>query len=49
MGKNALKYPDDLYLLGDYETSKGKIYIITNRISEITGDNGITVCYPSER
>jgi hypothetical protein len=32
-----------------YETIKGKIYIITNMILEIAGDNGTTVCYPSER
>jgi hypothetical protein len=49
INEDALKYPDDLYLLAAYETSKGKIYIITNRISEIAGDNGTTVCYPSER
>ncbi len=46
---HALQYPDDLYLLAVYETSKGKIYIITNRISEIAGDNATTVCFPSER
>ena len=45
----ALNYPDDLYLLGAYKTSKGKIYIITNRISEKAGDNATTVCFPDER
>lgn len=45
----ALQYPDDLYLLAAYQTSKGKIYIITNRISENAGDNATTVCFPSER
>ncbi len=45
----ALKYPDDLYLLAAYETCKGKIWIITNRISENAGDNATTVCFPSER
>lgn len=47
--EDALKYPDDLYLLAAYQTCKGKIYIITNRISENTGDNATTVCFPSER
>jgi hypothetical protein len=49
INEDALDYPDDLYLLGVYETSKGKIDIITNRISETAGDNGTTVCYPIER
>ncbi len=47
--EDALQYPDDLYLLAAYETCKGKIWIITNRISEIAGDNATTVCFPSER
>lgn len=47
--EDALNYPDDLYLLAAYETCKGKIYIITNRISENAGDNATTVCFPSER
>ena len=47
--EEALKYPDDLYLLAAYETYKGKIWIITNRISENAGDNATTVCFPSER
>lgn len=34
---NALNYPEDLYLLGAYNTSKGKVWIITNRISETPG------------
>ena len=45
----ALNYPDDLYLLGTYNTCKGKIWIITNRISEKAGDNATTVCFPDER
>ena len=45
----ALNYPDDLYILGAYQTSKEKIYIITNRISETAGDNATTVCFPEER
>lgn len=47
--EDALNYPDDLYLLGAYQTSKGKIWIITNRISEKAGDNATTICFPSER
>ena len=47
--EEALQYPDDLYLLGAYQTSKGKIWIITNRISEKAGDNATTVCFPDER
>lgn len=46
---NALNYPEDLYLLGAYDTSKGKIWIITNRISEKAGVNTTTVCFPDER
>jgi hypothetical protein len=49
INEDALNYPDDLYLLAAYHTSKGKIYIITNRISEVAGDNGTTVCFPDER
>ena len=47
--ENALQYPDDLYLLAAYNTCKGKIYIITNRISENPGENATTVCFPEER
>lgn len=47
--EDALNYPEDLYLLGAYETSNGKIWIITNRISENAGDNATTVCFPDER
>ena len=47
--EDALNYPDDLYLLGAYQTSKGKIWIITNRISEKAGDNATTVCFPDQR
>lgn len=46
---NALNYPEDLYLLAAYNTSKGKVWIITNRISETSGDNATTVCFPDER
>ena len=45
---DALNYPDDLYLLGAYDTCKGKIYIITQRKSEIAGDNCTTVLFPDE-
>lgn len=46
--ENALQYPDDLYLLAAYNTCKGKIYIITHRISE-NPENATTVCFPEER
>lgn len=47
--EDALKYPDDLYLLGVYQTCEGIIDIITNRISEKAGDNATTVCFLKER
>ena len=47
--EDALQYSDDLYLLAAYQTCKGKIWIITNRISENAGDNATTVCFPDER
>ena len=47
--EDALQYPDDLYLLAAYKTCKGKIYIITERISENAGDNATTICFPDER
>ena len=49
VNEDALQYPDDLYLLGAYKTCKGKIYIITNRISEKAGINATTICFPDER
>lgn len=49
VNEDALQCPDDLYLLGSYQTSKGKIWIITERISEKAGDNATTICYPDER
>ena len=50
INEDSLTYPDDLYLLGVYETCKGKILIITCRISENAGDNATTtVCFPDER
>lgn len=49
INEEALMYPDDLYILAAYRTCKGKIYIITNRISERAGDNGTTICFPEER
>ena len=49
VNEDALNYPDDLYIMGAYETSQGRIWIITNRISEILGDNATTVCFPDER
>lgn len=47
--EDALQYPDDLYLLASYKTCKGKIYIITERISEYAGNNATTLCFPDER
>ena len=49
LNNDALGYPDDLNLLAAYQTSLGKIHIITNRISENPGDNVTTVCFPMER
>ena len=49
MNDDALQYPDDLYLLTVYQTCKGKIYIITERISENAGYNVTTLCFPDER
>ena len=47
--EDALQYPDDLYLLATHKTCKGKIYIITERISEYAGNNATTICFPDER
>lgn len=47
--EDALQYSEDLYLLAAYKTCKGKIYIITERISENAGDNATTICFPDER
>ena len=47
--EDALQYPDDLYLLAAYQTCRGKIYIITSRVTENAGENGTTVCFPSEK
>lgn len=49
VNEDALQYPDDLYLMGAYQTCKGKIWIISNRISENAGDNATTVLFPHER
>lgn len=49
INNDALQNPDDLYLLAAYQTCKGKIYIITNRISENPGDNSTIVCFPEDR
>lgn len=49
LNDEALNYPEDLYLLAAYQTCLGKIYIITNRISESAGDNATTICFPEER
>lgn len=45
---DALKYSKDPYLLASYTTCKGKIYIITNRKSEIAGDNATTIMFSYE-
>lgn len=49
VNEDALQYPDDLYLMGAYQTCKEKIWIITNRISENAGVNATTVLFPHER
>lgn len=49
INNDALQNSEDLYLLAAYQTSKGKIYIITNRISERSEDNATIVCFPEER
>ena len=49
VNEEALQYPDDLYLMGAYQTYKGKIWIITNRISENAGENATTLLFPHER
>lgn len=49
INEEALQYPDDLYLLGAYQTSCGEIWIITNRATENPGENVTTVLFPDER
>jgi hypothetical protein len=49
INNDALNNQDDLYLLAAYQTCKGKIYIITNRILENPGDNSTIVCFPEDR
>lgn len=46
--EEALKYPENLYLLGSYQTCVGKIWIITN-VTETVGMNVTTVLFPDER
>lgn len=46
--EESLKHPEDLYLLGSYQTSVGKIWIITNA-AETVGKNITTVLFPDER
>ena len=48
LNKKALQNPEDLCLFGVYPTSEGKIYIITNRISETPGDHATIICFPDE-
>lgn len=45
----ALLVPEDLHLLAAYKTCRGKVWIITERISEKAGDNATTICFPNER
>lgn len=49
VNEETLQYPDDLYLLGAYQTCRGKIWIITNRISGKPVDNATTILFPDER
>lgn len=46
--EESLKHPEDLYLLGAYQTSVGKIWIITNA-TEMVGKKITTVLFPDER
>ena len=46
--EESLKHPDDLYLLGAYQTCAGKIWIITNA-AETVGKNITTVLFLDER
>ncbi len=49
INEDALQYPEDLYLLGAYQTCCEKIWIITNRATENPGENVTTVLFPDER
>lgn len=49
VNEDTLQYPDDLYLLGAYQTSAGEIYIITNRAISVPEENVTTVCFTDER
>ena len=49
LNNDALLVPADLYLLGAYDTCKGKIWIITERVTEKAGDNATTILFPDER
>ena len=49
INEDALQYLDNLYLLGAYQTSCGRIWIITNRATENPGDNVTTLLFPEER
>lgn len=46
--EESLKHQEDLYLLGSYQTSVGKIWIITNA-AETVGKNITTVLFHDER
>lgn len=49
MDDEALMDLDDLYILAAYQTCRGRVCIITNRISENPGDNATTICFSDER
>lgn len=49
INEDSLKYLDDFYLLGAYQTSCGRIWIITTRATENPGDNVTTVLFTEER
>lgn len=46
--EESLKNPDNLYLLGLYQTCVGEICVITNA-SEKEGENITTLLFPKER
>lgn len=43
-----LSNPNDLYLFGMYKTCKGKIYIITDKATDNTGNNVTTILWAEE-
>lgn len=49
INENNLKNTEDIFLMGAYETCKGTIWIMTNRATEMPGDNVTMVLFPDER